>query len=69
MLKANKDNSLEIMESSSIRLSNEGIILFSSFNFKFMEITKCKASLKSQSPWAWLITHVETIGRRQSTTI
>jgi hypothetical protein len=28
MLKANKDNSSKIMESSSIRLSNEEIILF-----------------------------------------
>jgi hypothetical protein len=27
MLKANKDNSLEIMESSYIKLSNEGIIM------------------------------------------
>jgi hypothetical protein len=48
MLKANTDNSLEIMESSSIRLSNEGIIWFSPFNFKFMEIiTECKTSLKA----------------------
>jgi hypothetical protein len=69
MLKANKDHSLEIMESSSIRLSNEGIILFSSFNFKLMEITKCKASLRSQCPWDWLRTQVKTIGERQSTTI
>jgi hypothetical protein len=39
------------MEVSSIKLSNEGIILFSSFNFKLMEIAKCKASLRSQYPW------------------
>jgi hypothetical protein len=62
MLKANKDNSSKIMESSSIRLLNEGIILFSSFNFKLMEIEECKASLKSQ-----LRTQVEAIGKRQST--
>jgi hypothetical protein len=50
MLKANKNNSSKIMESSSIRLSNEEIILFSSFNFKVMEIAKCKTSLRSQCP-------------------
>jgi hypothetical protein len=50
MLKANKNNSLKIMGSYSIRLSNERIILFSSFNFKLMEIIECKASLRSQCP-------------------
>jgi hypothetical protein len=50
MLKANKNISLEIMESFSIKLSNEGIILFSFFNFKLMEIVECKASLRSQCP-------------------
>jgi hypothetical protein len=35
------------MESSSIRLSNEGIILFSSFSFKLMEIVECKALIRS----------------------
>jgi hypothetical protein len=69
MLEANKNNSLEIMESSSIRFSNEGIILFSSFSFKLMEIIECKTTLRSQCPWDWLITQVETIGERQSTTI
>ncbi len=64
MLEANKNNSPKIMESSSIRLSNEGIILFSSFNFKLMEIAKCKASLKSQYPRNWLRTQAETIGER-----
>jgi hypothetical protein len=48
MLEANKDNSLEIMDSFSIELSNERIILFSTFSFKLMEITKCRVSLKSQ---------------------
>jgi hypothetical protein len=66
MLKANKNNSLEIMESSSIRLSNERIILFSSFNFKHMEIIQCKASLRSQCPHDQLRTQEETIGERQS---
>jgi len=55
MLEANKDNSSQIMESFSIRLSNEGIILFSS-NFKLMEIVECKASMGSQCPWDWLRT-------------
>jgi hypothetical protein len=50
MLKAIKDHSLEIMESSFIRLSNERIILFFSFNFKLMEIIECKTSLRSQCP-------------------
>jgi len=50
MLEANKNNSLKIMQLSSTRLSNEGIILFSSFNFKLMEIKKCKTSLKIQCP-------------------
>ncbi len=47
MLKANKNNPSEIMELSSIRLSNERIILFSSFSFKLKKITECKTSLKS----------------------
>ncbi len=47
MLEANKNNSSKIMESSSIRLSNEGIILFSSFSFKLMEIVECKALIRS----------------------
>jgi hypothetical protein len=64
MLKANKDNSLKLMESSSIRLLNEGIILFSFFNFKLMEITKCKISIRSQCPWDWLRTQAEIIGKR-----
>jgi hypothetical protein len=51
MLEANKDNSFETMESSSIRLSNEGIIWFSSLSFKPMEIIECKAPLKKQCPW------------------
>jgi hypothetical protein len=38
------------MGSSSIRFSNERIILFSSLNFKLMEIIECKASLKGQCP-------------------
>jgi hypothetical protein len=57
------------MESSSIRLSNERIVLFSFFSFKLMEITKCKTSLRSQCPSYWLITQAKTIGERQSTTI
>ncbi len=69
MLEANQDNSLEIMESSSIRLSNEGIILFSSFNFKLMEISECKNITNSQCPQDWLKTQAKTIGKRQSTTI
>jgi hypothetical protein len=50
MLEASKDNSSKIMESFSSRLSNERIILFSSFSFKFMEIIKSKTSLRSQCP-------------------
>ncbi len=42
MLQANKDNSSITIESSSIKLSNEGTIWFSSFNFKFMEMVECK---------------------------
>ncbi len=64
MLEANNDNSSEIMESSSIGLSNERIILFSSFNFKLMELSKCKTSLRSQCPRDWLKTQTKTIGER-----
>jgi hypothetical protein len=69
VLEANNDNSSKIMESFSIGLSNEGIILFSSFNFKLMEISRCKTSLRSQCPWDWLRTHAKIIGERQSTII
>jgi len=65
MLETNKDNSLEIMDSFSIRLSNERIILFSTFNFKLMEITKCRMSLKSQYSQDYLRTQAKTIGERQ----
>jgi hypothetical protein len=44
-------------------------IFFFAFNFKLMEIAECKASLKSQCPWDWLRTQVETVGEKQSTTI
>ncbi len=47
MLQASKDNSLITIESSSTKLSNEGTTWFSSFNFKLMEMVKCKASLRS----------------------
>jgi hypothetical protein len=56
------------MESSSIRFSNERIILFFAFSFKLMEIAKCKPSLKSQCPWDWLRTQVQIVGKRQSIT-
>jgi hypothetical protein len=61
MLKASKYNSLEIIESSSIMLSNEGMILFSSFNFKLMEIIECKSSLRNQCPQGWLITQAKQL--------
>jgi hypothetical protein len=44
MLKANKDNSLEIMESSSIRLSNEGIIIL--FQFQTHGNSKVKSIIE-----------------------
>jgi hypothetical protein len=69
MLETNKDNPLKIMESSSIRLPNEGIILFSSFSFKLMEIAECTTLPRSQCPHNWLRTQVETMGERQSTTV
>jgi hypothetical protein len=50
MLEANKDNSTLTIESSSIRLSNEGRTRFYSLSFKLMEMAKCKASLRSQCP-------------------
>jgi hypothetical protein len=50
MLEDSKDNSSKIMESSFIKLSNEGIIYFSSFSFKLMEIAECETSLRSQCP-------------------
>jgi hypothetical protein len=64
-----QDNSSKMMKSSSIRLSNERIILFSTFNFKLMEIAKCKTSLRSQCPQDYLKTQVEIIEERQHTTI
>ncbi len=69
MLKATKTNSSTIIESSSIKVSNEGTIWFSSLSLKFMEIVKCNASLSNQCPCDSLRTHAGTIGKRQSTII
>ncbi len=50
MLQANKDNSSITIESSSIKLSNEGTIWFSFLRFKFIKIVKYNALLSSQWP-------------------
>ncbi len=69
MLKATKTNSSIIIESSSIKVSNERTIWFSSLSLKFMEIVKCNASRSNQCPSNSLRTHARTIGERQFTII
>ncbi len=69
MLKATKTNSSIIIESSSIKVSNERTIWFSSLSLKFMEIVKCNASRSNQCPSDSLRTHARTIGERQFTII
>ncbi len=69
MLKATKTNSSTIIESSSVKVSNEKTIWFSSLSLKFKEIVKCNASLSNHYPCDPLRTHARTIGERQSTII
>ncbi len=65
MLEANKNNSPKIMEPSSIKLSNERIILFSSFTFKLVETAKYKTSMRSPYPHDWLRTQAKKFGEKK----
>jgi len=48
MLDANKANSITSLESSSIKLFAEGVVLTSSFSLKLMVKVECDASLSNQ---------------------